>query len=179
MKTILLVVDVQEDFVRGSLPGENALERVPNMLERLKLAEEKGDYLIFTQDSHDKDTYLSTQEGQKLPIYHCVRGTKGHEIYEELQSFIKKSTPVIEKETFASFELAEKVGEKLEEGYEAIEIFGICTDICVINTAVVLKNMYPEVPIYVNASCSAGVSESLHEEALNVMESFHINIIRD
>lgn len=177
MKRILLVVDVQEDFVSGALPGENALDRIGNMVNRLEKAKKDGDYIIFTQDTHYKETYLDTQEGKHLPVYHCIKGTKGHEIYRDLQVFIDDKTPVVEKETFASFELAQLVGERLKEGYDAIEIFGICTDICVINTAVLLKNMYPEVPIYVNGSCSAGVSEKLHQEALSVMESFQVHIL--
>lgn len=176
-KRLLLVVDVQEDFVHGALPGARATERIPNMVARLEKAKEKKEAIMFTQDTHFEDTYFQTQEGEKLPVLHCVKGSQGWEILSDLQKFITKDTQVIEKSTFGSLPMMERVQEYLEKGYHEIEIFGICTDICVINTAVLLKNSFPEVPIYVNASCSAGVSEELHEAALKTMESFQINII--
>ena len=178
-KRLLLAVDVQEDFVRGTLPGDNALSRVPNMVERVKEAKAKGEKVMFTQDTHFLDSYESTQEGKNLPIWHCVKGTPGWQVIEELQEFIDEDTHVVEKETFGSIPLMQKVGEALDgEGYDEIELFGVCTDICVINTAVLLKNFFPEVPIFVNAECSAGITEDLHNAALTTMESFQIGIIR-
>ena len=177
-KRLLLVVDVQEDFVHGALPGDNGVERIPNMVARLKDSREKGEAVIFTQDTHFEDTYFETQEGKNLPILHCVKGSHGWQILSNLQEFITEDTKIIEKSTFGSIPMMDQVKEYLQEGYDEIEIFGICTDICVINTAVLLKNTFPEVPIYVNARCSAGISEDLHNAALKTMESFQINIIR-
>ncbi|HEY4538094.1 MAG TPA: isochorismatase family cysteine hydrolase [Erysipelothrix sp.] len=176
MKTLLCIVDVQEDFVRGALPGENAQARVKNMVARAKVAQARDEAIIFTQDTHDRETYMQTQEGKNLPIYHCIKGTKGWEIISELQEFVTDAT-VIEKSTFGSIPMMDVVEKKLNEGYKRIELFGICTDICVINTAVLLKNTFPEVEIAVNSQCSAGVSEKLHQNALDVMASFQIKII--
>ena len=177
-KRLVLVVDVQEDFVHGALPGDHAVERIPNMVKRLEEARTKGEDIIFTQDTHFEDTYFDTQEGKNLPVLHCVKNTKGWEILSDLQEFINDDTKVIEKSTFGSIPMMDVVRGYLDAGYDEIELFGICTDICVINTAVLLKNSFPEVPIYVNATCSAGITEALHEAALKTMESFQIHIIR-
>lgn len=177
-KRLLLIVDVQEDFVRGSLPGENAESRIDNMLARAQESYDNNEAIIFTQDTHFEDTYFNTQEGKKLPILHCIKGTKGWEIIEELQKFIDEDTLIVEKETFASLDLIEDIRKYLNSGYDEVEIFGICTDICVINTASLIKNHFSELPVYVNAQCSAGVSEELHEAALKTMESFQVNIIK-
>ena len=177
-KRLLLVVDVQEDFVHGALPGDNAVKRIPNMEKTLNEDKEKREAVMFTQDTHFEDTYFETQEGKKLPILHCVKDTEGWEILSDLQEFITEDTKVIEKSTFGSIPMMRDVRGYLDQGYDEIELFGICTDICVINTAVLLKNSFSEVPIYVNAACSAGISEDLHNAALKTMESFQINIIR-
>lgn len=177
-KRVLLVVDVQEDFVHGALPGANAVERVPNMVKRLEQAEVNGDVVMFTQDTHYEDTYFKTQEGRKLPILHCVKDTDGWKILSDLQRFIKDDTKIFEKETFGSIAMMDDIEKLLMTDYNEVEVFGVCTDICVINTAVLLKNFFPANEIYVNASCSAGITEELHEAALKTMESFQINIIK-
>ena len=178
-KTLLLVVDVQEDFVRGTLPGDNGLARVPEMVKRVQEAVDKGEEVMFTQDTHFLDTYESTQEGKNLPVWHCVKDTQGWEIIKELQQFIDEDTVIVEKETFGSVPMMELVRDRLEnQGYDEVEVLGICTDICVINTTALLKNFFPEVKVSVNAKCSAGITEDLHNGALNTMESFQVNIIR-
>lgn len=176
-KRLLLVVDVQEDFVHGALPGDNAIKRIPNMVARLNQARNKDEAVIFTQDTHFEETYFETQEGKNLPILHCIKGTSGWEVLSDLQEFITEDTKIIEKSTFGSIPMMDDVKGYLDAGYDEIELFGICTDICVINTAVLLKNIFPEVPIYVNAKCSAGISEDLHQAALKTMESFQIKIL--
>ena len=177
-KRLLLVVDVQEDFVHGALPGDNAVKRIPNMVKRLQEQRDKGLDVMFTQDTHYEDTYFDTQEGKNLPILHCVKGTHGWQVLSDLQEFITEDTVVIEKETFGSVPMMEEVAKHLANGYDEIELFGICTDICVINTAVLLKNFFSEVPIFVNAECSSGITEELHNASLTTMESFQIGIIR-
>lgn len=177
-KRLLLVVDVQEDFVRGSLPAENGESRVQNMVERIGKAKKENEEVIFTQDTHFEESYFNTQEGKNLPVLHCVKNTKGWEIISEFNKFIEEDTTIIEKSTFGSLPMIDVIRERLNQGYTEIELFGICTDICVINTAVLLKNNFPEVPIFVNASCSAGVTEELHKSAIKTMKSFQVNIIQ-
>lgn len=174
MKKLLIVVDMQRDFVDGSLGTPEALAIVPKVKERI---EQFDGEVIFTKDTHKQD-YLETQEGQKLPVVHCVRGTAGHEIIEELQPYVKKAYAVFEKETFGSRKLAKFV-RKLhkKKPIESIEIIGLCTDICVVSNALLIKAFLPETPIVVNSRCCAGVTPESHEKALEVMRSCQVEVI--
>ncbi len=164
----LIVVDMQVDFINGSLGSALAMAIVPNVVEKVKNYNGK---VIFTRDTHFKE-YLQTQEGRNLPVEHCIKDTKGWEICEELKPYVEK---VIDKITFGSIDLPEVIkgyGEEIEE----IELCGLCTDICVISNAMLLKASFPEVKMSVDASCCAGVTIESHNNALNAMKAIQIEI---
>ena len=165
----LIVVDMQVDFITGALGSKYAEAIVPRVVD---IVREFDGEIIFTRDTHGED-YLETREGRHLPITHCVRGTAGHEICPELLSYAKT---VIDKVTFGSVELA---GVIRRFGYEVEEIvlLGLCTDICVISNAMLLKAEFPEADITVISSASAGVTPESHETALAAMKAVQINVI--
>lgn len=165
----LIVVDMQVDFITGSLGSKLAEAIIPSVVEKVK---NYDGTVIFTRDTHFVD-YLSTQEGRKLPVEHCIEDTAGWEICNELKPFVNK---VVDKITFGSVDLPEIIksyGEYIEE----IELCGLCTDICVISNAMILKAAFPEVKIKVDGNCCAGVSVESHNTALNAMKSVQIEIV--
>ena len=165
----LIVVDMQVDFINGALGSKDAEAIVPRVLETVRGFDGR---VIFTRDTHGED-YLSTREGRHLPVKHCVRGTEGHEICPELLPYAKT---VVDKETFGSVELAELIrsyGEDIDE----IVLLGLCTDICVISNAMLLKAEFPETEITVISSASAGVTPESHETALAAMKAVQINVV--
>ena len=168
MKKCIIVVDMQNDFIDGSLGTKEAQAMLPRLAAKLEKAE--GIDLIFTQDTHQTD-YLSTQEGKNLPVKHCIKPSQGWEIAEVLQPFAVKAKAVIEKPAFGSLELI-----KAAEGYEEAEFTGLCTDICVISNAMILKAAYPEMKIAVDASCCAGVTPESHANALAAMKMCQIEV---
>ena len=162
---------MQKDFVDGSLGTEEAQSIVPAVVEKVKNFDGE---IIFTKDTHGED-YLSTQEGKNLPVVHCIKGTLGHEIIDELQPYVKKALAVFEKETFGSRKLASFLRElHKEKEIESIELIGLCTDICVVSNALLIKAFLPEVPIAVDSNCCAGVTPEKHESALETMRSCQI-----
>ena len=165
---ILIVVDMQNDFINGSLGTSEAVEIVDKVAAKIRNHWEKGGQVIFTRDTHGPD-YLNTQEGRNLPVEHCVKGTQGWEISEILGA----DGAIIDKPGFGSFELVEYL--KSFEISE-IELVGLCTDICVISNAIILKAAFPEVPIKVDASCCAGVTPESHKNALEAMKMCQIII---
>ena len=165
----LIVVDMQKDFIDGALGTKEAQAIVPNV--RKKIEEFDGE-VIFTRDTHHKD-YLSTQEGRNLPVEHCIEGTAGWEIDKSLQPFCKGL--VVNKPTFGSMALAEKIWERGDA--QEITLVGLCTDICVISNAMLLKAAMPEVPIIVDRACCAGVTPQSHENALEAMKMCQITIV--
>lgn len=165
----LIVVDMQVDFISGSLGSDLAKSIVENVVNKVKSFDGT---VIFTRDTHTKD-YMSTQEGRRLPVPHCIKGTDGWQICDELKPFVKT---VIDKETFGSVELPELI-KGYGEPIDSIELCGLCTDICVISNAMLLKAAFPEVPISVDASCSAGVTVKSHNTALDAMKAVQIDII--
>ena len=162
----LIVVDMQNDVVDGSLGTKEAVEMLPRLIEKLErvTAEGKTD-IIFTQDTHGEN-YLDTQEGKLLPIVHCVKKTRGWEIVPELEEFVEKAREVIEKKSFGSTRLP-----TLLKPYEEVEFVGLCTDICVISNALLVKAFYPEQKVSVDANCCAGSSSENHQKALDVMKN--------
>lgn len=165
----LIVVDMQKDFIDGALGTKEAQAIVPNV--RKKIEEFDGE-VIFTRDTHHKD-YLSTQEGKNLPVEHCIEGTAGWEIDKSLQPFCKGL--VVNKPTFGSMALAEEIWERGDA--QEITLVGLCTDICVISNAMLLKAAMPEVPIIVDRACCAGVTPQSHENALEAMKMCQITIV--
>lgn len=165
----LIVVDMQNDFISGALGSEQAKSIVSAVVERVKNFDGT---VIFTRDTHGEN-YLKTQEGRLLPVEHCIKGTKGYDICDELLPYVEN---VVDKGTFGSLELPEKI-KKCRAKVEEIELCGLCTDICVISNAVILKAAFPETKIVVNSALCAGVSEQSHLNALEAMKSVQIEIL--
>ena len=170
MKKALIVVDMQVDFVTGALGTSEAQAMVPKFYKKLQQEKEQGTRIIFTKDTHEEN-YLDTQEGKKLPVRHCIRGTEGWEIIPELKEFAKE---VIEKPTFGSTELPDLVKEE-----EVIEFAGLCTDICVISNVLLVKAYFPEKVIQVDASCCAGVTAESHQNALSAMKMCQVDVLEE
>ena len=171
MKKLLIVVDMQTDFVTGALGTKEAQAIVPMVAEKIKKAKEDGTDVIFTLDTHEEN-YLDTQEGKHLPVPHCIKNTEGWMLIPELRP-LAGGCMSVEKPTFGSTRLAHIVGRA---GYDEIELIGLCTDICVISNAMILKASVPETPISVDASCCAGVTPESHANALAAMKMCQITI---
>lgn len=169
MKKLLVVVDMQKDFIDGSLGTKEAQLIVPNVAEKIRQYQENGDSVAFTLDTHTEN-YAQTQEGSRLPVVHCVKNTPGWELDESLRQFAGKT---FEKPSFGSRTLAEWA-EK--EQFAGIELVGVCTDICVISNALLLKAYLPEARITVDSSCCAGVTPESHRNALEAMRMCQIDI---
>ena len=165
----LIVVDMQNDFISGALGSDMAQAIVPYVVEKVKSFDGK---IIFTRDTHF-DNYLETQEGQKLPVKHCIRDTWGWEICDELLPY---ADVVIDKETFGSVDLPAILRDYGDE-VESIELCGLCTDICVISNAVILKANFTEAKMTVDSNACAGVTEASHKNALEAMKMVQIDII--
>ena len=165
----LIVVDMQNDFISGALGSDMAQAIVPYVVEKVKSFDGK---IIFTRDTHF-DNYLETQEGQKLPVKHCIRDTWGWEICDELLPY---ADVVIDKETFGSVDLPAILHDYGDE-VESIELCGLCTDICVISNAVILKANFTEAKMTVDSNACAGVTEASHKNALEAMKMVQIDII--
>lgn len=168
---VLVVTDMQNDFIDGVLGTKEAVEIVDSAKIKIDSYLASGDIVIYTQDTHTED-YLQTQEGQRLPAPHCIRGTHGWEISERVYV---SGCQVIEKPSFGSLELAELIAGMND--IESIELIGICTDICVISNAMILKAKMPEIPIFVDASCCAGTTLENHKNALQTMKMCQIEVI--
>ena len=170
MKRLLIEVDMQKDIIDGSLGSPEAVAIVPKVKRKIEEYRAAGDEVIFTLDTHEEN-YLDTHEGKKLPVAHCIRGTAGWELDDSLKEFQGTS---FEKNTFGSAVLGEYVKER---EYESIELVGLCTDICVISNALLVKAFLPETPVIVDSSCCAGVTEKSHENALEAMRVCQIEIL--
>ncbi len=166
---VLVVVDMQNDFIDGALGTGEAVAIVPKVVEKVK-GFQGG--VIFTRDTHPED-YMNTAEGKKLPVPHCICGTAGWEIAPQLEEL--RQTPPVDKVTFGSTALPQIVAQLGE--VEEITLVGLCTDICVISNALILKAHFPEVPIIVDASCCAGVTPASHNNALEAMKMCQIDVI--
>lgn len=176
VEKVLVVVDMQEDFVDGSLGSPAARTVVAAVRNKILEFQSACQPVYFTLDTHDDDNYLSTQEGKKLPVKHCIRHTKGWEIYGELKD-LARDAKLYEKNTFGSLSLASDLAVLYKkEVFSEIELVGLCTDICVISNALLLKAFIPEVQITVDASCCAGVTKESHHHALEAMKMCQITI---
>lgn len=171
MQKLLVVVDMQNDFIDGALGTKEAVAIVPNVKAKIEGFEGT---VLFTRDTHGHE-YMSTQEGQNLPVPHCIKGTEGWEIRAELEALRK--TEAIDKVTFGSSELPNKLLAMNEvESIESITFVGLCTDICVISNVMVTKAFLPEVRVIVDAACCAGVSPETHKNALEAMKVCQVKV---
>ena len=172
MRDVLLVIDMQNDFIDGALGTKEAVAIVPAVKKKI---EDFDGTVLFTRDTHET-YYLETQEGRNLPVKHCIRDTEGWQIRPELDAL--RTTEPIDKETFGSADLGPELVQMNEDDeISSITLIGLCTDICVISNGMIAKAFLPEVPIIVDASCCAGVTPETHENALKAMEVCQIKVI--
>ena len=167
---LLVVVDMQHDFIDGALGTPEARRILPRVTERVRAARLNGETVVFTRDTHEED-YLSTQEGKRLPVVHCVRGTRGWQLAEGLAA---EGERVFDKPAFGSTELARFAAEG---AFAEAELIGVCTDICVISNALLLKAFAPELRVSVRADCCAGATPAGHEAALAAMRACQVDIV--
>ena len=169
-RKLLIVVDMQNDFIDGALGTAEAAAIVPNVRAKTEEYRKNGDIILFTRDTHGEN-YPETQEGRRLPVPHCIKGTHGWEISSLLDT---SGCGIIDKPSFGSAELMQRVSG-LDIG--SVELVGLCTDICVISNALLVKTALPEVTVLVDASCCAGVTPQSHLNALEAMKMCQIDII--
>lgn len=188
---IIVIVDMQNDFITGALGSPEAQAIVPVMVERLEELNSSENLIIFTKDTH-YDNYLDTQEGKNLPVPHCIEGTMGWSICKPIASAAGRNSNFcyysdsdiinsrILKNTFGSLRLAELIKDICKDDFiDEIILMGVCTDICVVSNAMLIKTFCPEVKITVDASCCAGVTPERHLAALETMKSCQINVINE
>ncbi len=174
MQNILLVIDMQNDFIDGALGTAEAVKIVDRAAEKIRGFSGR---VIFTRDTHGED-YMSTQEGRNLPVPHCIKGSAGWQIRKELEAL--RTEPAVDKPTFGSDELGKLLQQAdQEEKIESITLIGLCTDICVISNALLVKAFLPETPIIVDASCCAGVTPESHKTALAAMKACQIQVVNE
>ncbi len=165
-KNVLVVVDMQKDFIDGALGTKEAVQIVDNVAELVKGFDGE---VVFTRDTHF-DNYLDTQEGKKLPVPHCIKGTDGWQLDKKLEALRPGGMKVFDKPTFGWTHWNEM-------RFEEIELVGLCTDICVVSNALLLKAMFPDVEITVDADCCAGVTPQTHRAALKTMKMCQIQVV--
>lgn len=173
MKKFLVVVDMQKDFVDGSLGTKEAVAIVPNVVKKIRRFDGE---IIVTYDTH-LENYLDTAEGKKLPVEHCIKDTDGWKLDSNVQDALnERGYRAVEKITFGSVDLPNLINDVAGEDAFSIELIGLCTDICVVSNALLLKASFPEVPISVDSVCCAGVTPESHEAALSTMRMCQIDV---
>lgn len=165
MKKTLIVVDMQNDFIDMALGTKEAVAIVPNVKKKIEEYIKNGDEVIFTRDTHHDD-YLDTAEGKKLPVVHCIEGSKGWQISSELPT---EGCRIIDKPNFGW-------PNWKNESFEEVELIGLCTDICVVSNALIIKAQFPEIKVSVDSSCCAGVTPDTHEAALTTMKMCQVDV---
>lgn len=178
MNKILVVVDMQNDFIDGALGTIEAESIVKNVILKIKKYMKDNNKIYFTMDTHNED-YLESQEGRKLPVKHCIKGTDGWNLQSEIKLLAEaqKDEIIFEKNGFGSIELADTIKNNYIDSLDTeIEIVGLCTDICVVTNAILLKTYMPNSKIIVDKTCCAGVTVQSHAEALNTMSMCQIEI---
>ena len=173
---LLVVVDMQNDFIDGALGTPEAQAIVPNVKAKVKQYVENGYKVVYTRDTHTKD-YLNTAEGKKLPVPHCIESSEGWQIRSEVYSF---GAPIFDKVTFGYDKWMHELTYRdiiNPNELESIEVIGLCTDICVISNAMILKAQFHETPIIVDSTCCAGVTPASHQNALEAMKMCQIEVI--
>ena len=173
---LLVVVDMQNDFIDGALGTPEAQSIVPAVKRKIEEYVNRGDKVFYTADTHFEENYLETQEGQKLPVPHCIHGTHGWQIADGLYV---DSAPLVCKTTFGLWDIGHRL-QALANGAEidSIEVIGLCTDICVISNVMLIKSWFEEIPVIVDSSCCAGVTPESHVNALRAMEMCQVNIVK-
>lgn len=177
MKRILIVVDMQKDFVDGALGTPEAVAILDKVTAKIKAyAADPDGAILVTYDTH-AESYMDTSEGKHLPVPHCIKGTAGWELHPAVTAALNGVTyTAVEKPTFGSVELPVFVRETASGEEFSVELIGLCTDICVVSNTLLLKAHYPEIPISVDAACCAGVTPESHEAALTTMRMCQIEV---
>ena len=175
MRRLLIVVDMQNDFIDAALGTKEAVAIVEAVKEKIRSYPVQD--VIATMDTHDDD-YMETQEGKFLPVPHCIRESEGWDLRRDIAELLRGAT-VYEKPTFGSVRMAQDLKTLSEKEEIELELIGLCTDICVVSNALLLKAFMPEVPISVDAACCAGVTPEKHLAALETMRSCQIQILND
>lgn len=176
MRNILIVVDMQKDFVTGALASAEAQAILPKVKEKIEVYDRAGKEIIFTRDTHGED-YMQTNEGKHLPVPHCIKGTDGWQICAELTDGITSEYKTVDKPTFGFLGWKEVLVSGTADGSDLdIEMIGVCTDICVVSNALILKALYPEATVRVDAGCCAGVTPEAHAAALVTMRACQVDV---
>ena len=173
MRKILIVIDMQNDFIDGSLGTQEAVSIVGAVKDKIRSF--RAEDVIATMDTHE-ESYLQTQEGLNLPVVHCVRGTEGWQLHPEIAALLTGAR-IYEKPTFGSCDMAADLKAISEQEELELELVGLCTDICVVSNALILKAFMPEVKISVDSACCAGVTPMKHQAALETMRSCQICVV--
>lgn len=177
MSKVLVVVDMQNDFITGSLGTKEAEKIVADVVRKIETYVNKGDQVIYTRDTHYQN-YLETSEGKKLPVKHCIEGTWGWELESSIGKTVVSEAKIYNKPTFGSVALGEEMQRlAMEDKNLEVELIGLCTDICVISNALLIKAFVPEAIISVDAKCCAGVTPDSHKNALEAMKMCQIEVI--
>lgn len=179
MKRLLIVVDMQNDFVSGSLGTKEAQMIIPNVkkkIEEYKALVDEDVEIVFTRDTH-LENYMETEEGRNLPVEHCIKGTDGWQIVDELSKYVEVNN-VVDKYTFGSLTLSQQImlEDVAHAPFDTIELVGLCTDVCVISNAIGAKMANPNAHIIVDASCCAGVTPQSHDTALDAMVAVQVEV---
>ena len=181
MRKILIVVDMQNDFVTGALGSEDAQKILPGVRAKIDAYHKEDAEVIFTRDTHGED-YMQTNEGKHLPVPHCIKGTDGWQICSALTDglFAEKDYTVVDKPSFGYTGWRDVIAVQEADGNDLqIELIGVCTDICVASNALILKAFYPEATVSVDASCCAGVTKEAHAAALQTMKSCQVEVTNE
>ena len=174
MKKILVVVDMQNDFVDGALGSGEAVAIVPAVVKKIR---DFDGEIFVTYDTH-YENYMETAEGSKLPVPHCIKGTDGWKLNRDVMTALEEKTYTpVEKLTFGSVDLPGLIRKAVGDEEFTVEVIGLCTDICVVSNALMIKANFPEAPITVDAACCAGVTPEKHEAALETMRSCQIDVM--
>ena len=173
MKKFLIVVDMQKDFVDGALGSPEAVAIVPAVVKKIRGFDSE---IFVTFDTHGEN-YMQSQEGRFLPVPHCIKGRKGWELDKKVARALKdREYTAVEKPTFGSLTLPKLIKKAAGRGKFSVEVIGLCTDICVVSNALIIKAAFPEMPVSVDSSCCAGVTPAKHEAALETMRSCQITV---
>lgn len=173
MKKCLIVVDFQNDFIDGALGFEGAIDIKDHIIKKINTYRDNGDDIVYTLDTHTKE-YMETEEGKNLPVIHCVEGTHGHQVQDDVKSVLLDSDKSFIKYTFPSLELGNYLKDK---DYESVELCGLVSNICVLSNAVIAKSALPNAHIIVDARATASFDASLHEKTLDILEGIHVEVL--
>ena len=174
MYKVLVVVDMQKDFIDGALGFDGAEKIIPGIAAKIKEFEEAGNKIVYTLDTHFEN-YMQTQEGKNLPVPHCIKGSEGHGLCDELKPLLE-GKKCFEKLTFGSIELAEYLKENAED-ISSIEVCGLVSNICVVSNAVIAKAAVPEAEVIVDSKLTASFDSKLHQATLDVLKGIQVTVL--